>query len=211
MRDESNIRAVEPLGADWMGFIFYPKSPRYVGNQLAYTPEDMTKVGVFVNEDIKTIVSIANNNRLDIIQLHGDESPEVCHILRDEGYKVIKVLGMKVGEPFPHKVTDRFAEVCDYFLFDTRTSNRYGGSGQKFEWQLLADYAGTTPFLLSGGISPHDIEAVLNFSHTQFAGIDLNSAFEIDPALKDVEMLRDFIKRIRMTTPQDKLNLDYKH
>lgn len=197
MRDEGNIREVESLGADWMGFIFYPNSPRYVGEKISYLPVQMKKVGVFVNEQVDQIISNAKINRLDIVQLHGDESPDDCRALRDNGYKVIKVLGMSAEKPFPHELTKRFDGACDYFLFDTRTPQRYGGSGRKFEWSLLANYLGTTPFLLSGGISGEDVEAVKRFSHAQFAGIDLNSAFEIAPANKDVELLRAFIKQIR--------------
>ncbi len=192
MREESNVREVEQLKTDWMGFIFYPKSPRYVGERLAYIPERVKRVGVFVNEDIDRILTLAENNRLDILQLHGEESSDDCRVLKEKGFLVIKALGINSEKPFPSELTERYEESCDYFLFDTRTS-LYGGSGKKFEWKILADYRGERPFLLSGGISPEDVEEVKAFSHPRCIGIDLNSGFEVSPALKDVQLLQRFI------------------
>lgn len=196
MREESNVREVEKLGVDWMGFIFYPKSPRYVGETLPYLPETVKRVGVFVNEDTDRLLILAEKNWLDIIQLHGDESPEDCEALQKRGFIVIKALGVATGKPFPSELTRRYEGCCDYFLFDTRTS-LYGGSGKKFGWELLADYREQTPFLLSGGILPEDVEEIKRFSHPKCVGIDLNSGFEILPAVKDTQLLQTFIKLFR--------------
>ena len=196
MREEANVREVEQMVVDWMGFIFYPRSPRYVGDTLSYLPGKVKKVGVFVNEDTDRLLTLAEKNRLDILQLHGDESPEVCKTLQEKGFPVIKAFGVTAENPFPAELTELYEGCCDYFLFDTRT-DLYGGSGKKFGWEILSDYRGETPFLLSGGISPGDIEAVKTFSHSKCIGIDLNSGFEISPAVKDVQLLETFIREFR--------------
>ena len=196
MRAEENMRAVEALHVDWMGFIFYPKSPRYVGETLTYIPEQVKRAGVFVNEDIDQLLILAERNRLDIIQLHGDESEEYCKAIKMRGFIVIKVIGVTATEAFPSEATDRYRGCCDFFLFDTRT-DLYGGTGRKFRWELLASYQGDIPFLLSGGIMPEDVESIQSFSHPKFAGIDLNSGFEISPAVKDAQVLENFIRAFR--------------
>ncbi len=196
MREEANVREVEQLGADWMGFIFYPKSPRYVGEMLPYIPESVKRVGVFVNEDTDRLLALAEKNRLEILQLHGEESPDDCKALQKKGFIVIKAFGIATEKPFPSELAGRYEGYCDYFLFDTRTA-LYGGSGTKFGWEMLSDYRGGTPFLLSGGISPEDAAAVKAFLHPQCIGIDLNSGFEISPALKNVQSLQMFIGLFR--------------
>ncbi len=135
----------------------------------------------FVDEDIDSLLALADNNRLQILQLHGNESPAYCNALRDKGFSVIKSFGISIDEPFPPIVlTERYEGCCDYFLFDTK-SPLYGGTGRKFNRELLLDYRGGTPFLLSGGISPEDAESVKYFSHPKYIGIDVNSRFEIAP------------------------------
>ncbi|ULB35032.1 MULTISPECIES: phosphoribosylanthranilate isomerase [Proteiniphilum] len=196
MRDEENIRKVEQLGVDWMGFIFYRKSLRYTGGKLAYIPEKVKRVGIFVDEDIDSLLALADNNRLQILQLHGNESPAYCNALRDKGFSVIKSFGISIDEPFPIVLTERYEGCCDYFLFDTK-SPLYGGTGRKFNRELLLDYRGGTPFLLSGGISPEDAESVKYFSHPKYIGIDVNSRFEIAPAIKDIELIRILIEHFR--------------
>jgi phosphoribosylanthranilate isomerase len=195
MRDAENIRAVEQLGFDWMGFIFYPGSSRYVGDELSCIPERVKRVGVFVNELPERVQEIASINRLQIIQLHGNESPAYCRSIQDVGFTVIKAFGMDCGEPFPAEQVKKYEGSCDYFLFDTRTAH-HGGSGKKFRWELLSGYRGSTPFLLSGGIRPDDAEALKAFDHPQFAGIDLNSGFETAPALKDRILLQRFLTHL---------------
>lgn len=196
MREETNVREVEQSGTDWMGFIFYPGSSRYVGETLPYIPESVKRVGVFVNEDHERVLALAEKNRLDILQLHGDESPGDCKRLQEKGFLVVKAFGIATDKPFPSVLIDRYEGCCDYFLFDTHT-NLYGGSGKKFGWELLADYGGEIPFLLSGGISPQDVETVKLFSHPGCVGIDLNSGFEIEPAVKNVQLLQEFISAFR--------------
>ena len=190
MRDRDNIRAVEAFGIDWMGFIFYPPSKRYVDIVPDYLPEKTKKVGVFVNESMETILEKVASFHLDIVQLHGDESPEECQQLKGKGFKVMKAFG--IADSFPSENIAEYEGCCDYFLFDTQTSD-YGGSGRKFNWEIVQDYQGNTPFLLSGGIGPDDAEEIREFSHPMCIGIDINSKFEILPANKDLESIQQFI------------------
>lgn len=194
MRDADNIREIENLGIDWMGFIFYSKSPRAVNDMLGYIPKKVKRVGVFVDELIEIILETEMLFRLDMVQLHGNESPELCRQLKSTGAKIIKAFSIE--DKFPAEKVNEYNGACDYFLFDTKT-HLHGGSGKKFNWDVLSDYQGDTPFLLSGGISIDDTEEILAFSHPQFIGIDINSKFEISPALKDVEQIKQFIEKIR--------------
>lgn len=196
MRDAANIRELELLDIDWMGFIFYPGSPRYVGRSLDYIPSKVKKIGVFVDQDLQIVREKAKQNKLDAIQLHGSEPPRYCIDLHEEGYKVIKSFGIDEDGLIPLAQLDAYEGKCDYFLFDRKTT-LYGGSGRKFDWSRLSDYQGDTPFLLSGGISPEDVEEIKSLVHTRFAGIDINSRFEIEPALKDIELIKKFIKEFR--------------
>lgn len=196
MRDAANIRELELLDIDWMGFIFYPGSPRYVGRSLDYIPSKVKKIGVFVDQDLQIVREKAKQNKLDAIQLHGSEPPRYCIDLHEEGYKVIKSFGIDEDGLIPLAQLDAYEGKCDYFLFDRKTT-LHGGSGRKFDWSRLSDYQGDTPFLLSGGISPEDVEEIKSFVHPCFAGIDINSRFEIEPALKDIELIKKFIKEFR--------------
>ncbi len=191
MHDGENIRAVEALNIDWMGFIFYPPSKRYVEVLPSYLPKEAKRVGVFVNESIETILNKATLFSLDIVQLHGDESPELCQELMDKQIRVMKVFG--VATTFPSEMIAQYENSCNYFLFDTQTSD-YGGSGRKFDWDILQHYHGNTPFLLSGGIGPDDVSALQEFSHPLCIGIDINSKFELSPAIKDIQSIEQFIK-----------------
>ena len=194
MRDAENICDIENLGVDWMGFIFYPKSSRYVSEIPAYLPTKAKRVAVFVNEPIESILETVKLFQLDFVQLHGDESPEICDEMGENRLKVIKAFSIE--NEFPAEKVSAYYDKCAYFLFDTKT-NLHGGSGKKFNWDILSEYNGETPFLLSGGISPDDIHAVKSFSHPKCIGIDINSKFEIDPALKDAELVKQFINKIR--------------
>jgi phosphoribosylanthranilate isomerase len=196
MREESNIRAVEQLDIDWMGFIFYPPSARYVGEKLSYLPQKVKRVGVFVNEEQQIVRERALQNRLQIIQLHGKESPAYCRELREDGFTVLKSFGIETDKPFPLAEVARYRDCCDYFLFDAQ-SPIHGGAGKKYDWEILSGYDGETPFLLSGGISPDDAERIKAFSHSKLMGIDVNSGFEISPASKDIALLETFISKIR--------------
>ena len=193
-----NIQAVANLKPDFMGFIFYPKSPRYAepldSQILAALPATIKKIGVFVNEDLENILTIAYKYKLDGLQLHGAELMDMCRELKKLGYLVIKAF--PIAEAYNFKVTKSYEGVCDFFLFDTKT-DAFGGSGVKFNWQMLKEYTGDTPFLLSGGIAADDAEAIQKIEHPKFAGIDLNSKFEVKPGLKDISLLKDFISNFR--------------
>ena len=194
-----NIQAVAALKPDFMGFIFYPKSPRYAEpldvKYLESLPPAIKKIGVFVNEDLENILTTAYKYKLDGLQLHGTELVDMCRELKKLGYLVIKAF--PIAEAYNFKVTKAYEGVCDYFLFDTKTDS-YGGSGVKFNWQILKDYKGETPFLLSGGIAVDDAEAILKIEHPKFVGIDLNSKFEEKPGMKNVSLLKDFIRNFRV-------------
>lgn len=190
MTQAENIREVEALGADWIGFIFYPPSPRCLCQLPAYLPEKARRVGVFVNQSKEELAMYADRFGLDYLQLHGHESPEYCRSLRLRGFRLIKAFPIACAKDFEQ--TSAYEHLCDYYLFDTKTP-RYGGTGQSFEWSLLQHYQGETPFLLSGGINPHSARAVREIRHPRLAGIDLNSRFETSAGIKDIDRLRRFI------------------
>lgn len=225
MREPENIRAVSALGIDMIGFVFWPDSPRFVrmissqagiipdysverlnkGRGKVEAPADEVvlpkRVGVFVDDMPQSIVTRVFNYDLDYVQLHGEESRVMIENLRrtlepdiKSGVKIIKALS--IGSPEDVSRYKEYEGVVDLFIFDTKCKT-VGGSGEQFDWDVLKLYDGQTPFLLSGGIGPDDVERVKSFSHPQFAGVDLNSRFEIEPGLKDVEALRQFIQAIR--------------
>lgn len=211
MRDADNIRDISALGVDMIGLIFYPPSPRYVqqfssgaGIIPDYAP-DMGKtplrVGVFVDDMPQNIVTRVYNYKLDYIQLHGNEPRETLENLRatidpdiKPNIKIIKAISVSSAEDI-NKYKE-YVGVADLFLFDTKCKT-VGGSGEQFDWQVLQAYDGDVPFLLSGGIGPDDAERVKNFHHPKCIGIDLNSKFEIEPALKDVEKLKQFLVKVK--------------
>ncbi len=193
MRNSDNIRDIENLGVDFMGFIFYPRSPRYVSDLPSYLPHGCKRVGVFVNESTEKMVEIADKFALDYLQLHAEETPEQCAQLHQLGYKIIKVFSVSRSDSFNHYPD--YEGFCDYFLFDTSCAG-YGGSGKSFDWEVLSNYKGSTPFLLSGGLSLENMSAVKSFSHPQCAGVDLNSGFENTPANKNVSAVKTFINNI---------------
>lgn len=191
MRAPNNIAAVEALGIAWMGFICYPPSPRYVAQVPSYLPTHCKRVGVFVNQPLEEIEHHIHRLGLQTVQLHGTESPELCQTLREKGVEVFKALAVKNSAEVAH--TTRYLGSCDYLLFDTPCAE-HGGSGRTFPWSLLDAYQGDTPFLLSGGIGLEQLEALKQFHHPAWAGIDLNSRFESSPGVKEVEQLKRFIK-----------------
>ena len=194
MREADNIRDVEQLKVDMIGFIFYPKSPRCLCELPAYMPDAAKRVGVFVNEDKKEIEILADRFSLDYIQLHGNEAPEYCRSLRNAGLHLIKAFSILL--PKDLLAVSAYNGLCDYYLFDTKTP-QYGGSGNQFDWNLLHRYNGPTPFLLSGGINPYSVKALREFRHPYFAGIDINSRFETAPGIKDVERISNFLKELK--------------
>lgn len=204
MREAENIRGVEALGIDMMGFIFWPKSKRYVSRKPAYLPHHVKRVGVFVDEDIEQVRRIVDDYALDFIQLHGTESPDYIRQLRAAvcggaswgGVGLIKAFNISTAEDL--EATKPYEGLVDYFLFDTKGKS-VGGNGEKFDWTVLTSYEGATPFLLSGGIGPDDAEtlhAQWSMFHSKCIGIDLNSRFELAPALKDVTALARFLHEI---------------
>jgi len=199
MRDPDNIREIDAIQAiDWMGFIFWPKSKRYVSEYPTDMPIYKKRVGVFVDEDIEQVKRIAKEYALDIIQLHGHESPNYLRQLRQ--WKVVKAFN--IATPSDLESTKPYEGIADYFLFDTKGKS-VGGNGEKFDWSVLNSYEGKTPFLLSGGIGPDDAERINalftldGFPIDQFAGIDLNSGFETAPAMKDPQSLKDFLRIVK--------------
>ena len=216
MRDAQNIREVSQLGVDMIGMIFYPKSPRYVEMQSShagiipdYVKEDINiksakspaRVGVFVDDMVQNIVTRVVNYHLDYVQLHGNEPREMCENLRltldpdiRPGIKIIKAIS--VSDASDIQKYKEYVGAVDLFLFDTKCKT-VGGSGRQFDWQVLEQYDGEIPFLLSGGIGPDDASRLHAFHHPKCIGIDLNSRFEIEPGVKDVEKLKGFLNEIQ--------------
>lgn len=222
MRDAENIREVSELDIDMMGFIFWKDSPRFVrmisshaGIIPDYSEERLNRnsgkvvddqhrikrVGVFVDDMPQTIVTRIYNYELDYVQLHGEESCIMIDNLRRTlepdirtGVKIIKTISVSSVEDI--EKTKEYEGCVDLFLFDTKCPTM-GGSGDKFDWSVLSAYKGNVPFLLSGGIGMDDVDRIKSFQHPQFAGIDVNSCFETEPGVKDVEKLRLFIEKLR--------------
>jgi phosphoribosylanthranilate isomerase len=194
MTEGGNIRAVEALGVDLIGFIFYPASSRFVRELPSYLPEKAGRVGVFVNADREEILRRHEVFGFSYVQLHGDESPEFCARLRErDGLRVIKAFGVADEASFGQ--VSGYESACDLFLFDTRTPGR-GGSGQRFDWSLLDSYQGKTRFLLSGGLGPESAEALRKLQAPLLAGLDLNSRFETAPGIKDPRQLELFLEEL---------------
>lgn len=194
MRAAANIEAVAATQPQFMGFIFYKNSPRYVGNQFLIPenfPISIKRVGVFVNETSEAILDLLQKHKLDFVQLHGDEAPAYVRNLKAKGVGIIKVF--RVDADFDFSTTKEFEAVSDYFLFDTK-GKQYGGNAIKFDWKLLQQYTGSVPFFLSGGISVDDIQALTEFKHPQWYGVDVNSGVEIEPGLKDSVKVKNLIQ-----------------
>ena len=203
MREPDNIRAVEQLGIDWLGFIFWPKSSRYVAARPNYLPTKAKRIGVFVDANIVDVCQNIDDYRLNAVQLHGQENPDyvralrsACHVCCSSAAAPAIIKAISVSSRDDIMTYKNYEGLVDYFLFDMKCKT-VGGSGQQFDWTVLADYVGETPFLLSGGIGPDDAERVLAYHRPQCIGIDLNSRFETAPGLKDVHKLKEFIKNIR--------------
>ncbi|HYX09140.1 MAG TPA: phosphoribosylanthranilate isomerase [Bacteroidales bacterium] len=184
---------------DYAGFIFYPKSPRYVGKEpdpelFSATGHDVKNVGVFVNSPTGEVIDMANDFQLDLVQLHGEETPAYCQEIKSAGIEIIKAF--RVDDNFDPSVSAAFSPCSDYFLFDTKSSN-YGGAGKKFNWQILNDITSLKPFFLSGGIGPDDAEEIMNLQLPALHAIDINSKFETKPGSKDHQKLQLFLDKIK--------------
>ena len=200
LRDQKNIQEVLALKPDLVGFIFYKGSPRYVGREFPVhfikdLPNFIGKVGVFVNESVEQILNISEKYGLDYVQLHGEESAQDCEGLKKRGIKVIKAI--PVSDLKDLNVAERFDNKVDYILFDTRGKYR-GGNGIPFNWDILKSYPFTTPYFISGGLGIAELKKLSNCEFPGYAGVDLNSLFEISPSIKDIFMLKEgfgYIKR----------------
>jgi len=197
MKFAANREAVEKLPVDFLGFIFYPKSKRFAGENTepGLFNSAKPKVAVFVDENAFEILGITKNLGFKYVQLHGKENPKTCQLLKKQGLKVIKAFNL--NEAFDFSSLEAYSKSADYFLFDTKTELP-GGSGKKFNWKILEKYQGNVPFFLSGGIEPDDAEEIRNLEHQQLFGIDLNSGFEDKPGDKNIEKLENFITKITM-------------
>lgn len=196
MREADNIRAVDALSTDFMGFIFWPHSSRYVAALPACLPQRAKRVGVFVDTDMADLLQHAAQYGLHAVQLHGHENPAYVRQLRASVGQLTVIKAFNIATPNDLEQTVPYEGLADYFLFDTKGPS-VGGNGKQFDWTVLNAYNGTTPFLLSGGIGPDDAPRIRSFHHPLLAGIDLNSRFETSPAVKDINQLNNFIKTIR--------------
>ncbi len=193
LRENSNMLAVDLLQPDFLGMIFYRKSPRFAGT---YSSSDTVtpKVGVFVNSTIKYILEQCEIYNLKHIQLHGAEDLRFVKELYHYGFGVFKTFS--IDTELDHALMEPFEPYCSHFLLDTKGTNP-GGNGKKFNWDVLTNYLHETPFLLSGGIGPQDLEEIKSISHPSFSGIDVNSRFETKPGIKNIEQLKIFIDEFR--------------
>ena len=194
----NQIQELISLNVDFLGFIFYEKSPRYVLHHLSLKEiaeiPHFGKVGVFVNGSIKAIVEITTESQLDIIQLHGNEAVSECEFLKENNIKIIKAFS--IDETFNFDILNAYEIVCDYFLFDTKTPD-FGGSGKIFNWQLLENYKLEKPFFLSGGLNLESIEKIRKLNYPQLIGLDFNSQLENEDLKKNKEKVTEVIRETR--------------
>ncbi len=199
MRLAANIAAVAELQPDYLGFIFYEKSPRLISDVSAelikYIPAEIKTVGVFVNEDIEKVKEKVSTLKLKAVQLHGSESPEYCAGVKSDfpAIEVIKAFG--IDEDFDFSVLEAYLNTADYFLFDTKTK-AHGGSGKTFNWSVLGRYTYNKPYFLSGGIDLEHTSAIKNINDERLYALDINSRFETEPGLKDAAKIKEFIKEM---------------
>jgi len=202
LKSPENIKQIAELNLDYMGFIFVKKSKRFVGKDLTKKmltdiPKQISKVAVFVNERSEDILWTLKDyeSEFNFIQCHGDETPEYCRDLKKLGFGIIKAFQM--DEEFDFSQLKSYEDMVDYYLFDTSSKN-YGGSGKKFDWELLNKYQGSKPFFLSGGITVNDAKSIQDLNHPQLSAVDINSGFEDEPGLKNVELVKNFSKDLNL-------------
>ena len=201
MTQLDQVRKLDELGVDFAGFIFYPKSPRYAarhinGQELRKAKLRIGKVGVFVNTPYEEMMRTVDEYGLDMVQLHGDETASFCNRISDR-IKVIKAFRIKDFDTNIDWLVQEYDEVCDYYLFDKGSAGLYGGTGQKFNWNLLEKSNIGKPFFLSGGICREDVAALKNFNHPFFYGVDVNSRFETKPGIKDMALIKEFVNDLK--------------
>lgn len=198
MRDVENIKALVELKPDFIGFIFYDKSPRFIGNDadvelINSIPREIRKVGVFVNATVDYILQNVRKYGLNYVQLHGNEMPDFCRNLRLKGVNIIKAFS--VDNDFVFGQVNNYKPHVDFFLFDAK-GDGYGGHGVAFDWSILKKYDNQKPYFLAGGISLENLDVLETIIPKPYA-IDVNSKFEIEPALKDIEKLEELLDKIR--------------
>lgn len=196
MKYKDNIREVAALQPDYLGFIFYKKSKRYFNGVMPDIPDNLKKIGVFVNEKVSVINEIIEKHQLDGVQLHGDESAEFCERLRATNELSLEIIkAFPISENFNFEQLEEFVAHCDYFLFDTKGKER-GGNGTLFDWKILESYRFEKPFFLSGGIGLSEVNQLQAFLKSSLAtncyAIDLNSKFESEPGIKKINELKKF-------------------
>lgn len=186
MKYSSNIEEVAKLQPDYLGFIFYEKSPRFLNKEIPILPKSTQKVGVFVDAYLDDILDKIRRYNLQLVQLHGNESPEFCYLLKNINIKVIKAFS--IDDHFDFQTITPYENVCDYFLFDTK-GQFHGGNGTTFNWDILKNYPSQKPLFLSGGIGLEEVKTVQQLNLPIHA-IDVNSKFEIEPGLKNTQLLK---------------------
>lgn len=201
LRNPENTTAVLDLGVDMIGHIFYPKSPRFVAQPYPIEQQKAKRVGVFVDADIPFIIERIKAFDLDAIQLHGNETSDevvdlIFELMKNNIHRLLIIKAIAVETVEDLRKAERYDSFVNYILLDTKTP-KHGGSGQKFDWSILSNYNAETPFILSGGIGETDLEDIKNIRYEKFIGIDLNSRFELEPALKNIELLKGFVKKIK--------------
>lgn len=193
LNNRKNCSAIDKLQPDLIGVIFYKKSPRYIGESLL--PKTKTKkVGVFVNATLGEILTAVEKHQLSYVQLHGNEPIVLAKALQENGIKIIKYFG--IDSFIDNKKMAEWEPYSTYFVFDTK-SKQFGGIGAKFNWNLLNDYQLNTPFLLAGGITLEDVSTIKKINHPAFVGVDINSKFEQEPGIKNIEQIKLFIDEIK--------------
>ena len=194
MKFPNNILEISSLLPDYLGFIFYNQSTRFFDDQIPELPSSIKKVGVFVNESLDEIVNKIETHRLDLVQLHGQESPEFCNNLKHLPIEIIKVFS--IDDDFNFQILDHYEAVCDYFLFDTK-GKLHGGNGFTFNWEILKNYKSKKPLFLSGGIGLEELKKIEKLNLKIFA-IDANSKLEDYPGLKNIELSKSFINNSKI-------------
>lgn len=217
MKYQDNINQVATLQPDYLGFIFYDKSVRFIHDNFPIVPNTIKKVGVFVDADLSEVIDKINMHKLQAVQLHGNESSDFCYQLKSHFEhsekshhkipafagitEIIKVFSIK--DEFNFDNLKPYEDVCDYFLFDTK-GKLPGGNGYAFDWNVLKNYSSTKPFFLSGGIGLNQIENIKQFKNSEASkycyAIDVNSKFEIEPGLKNIKQLKEFKKKLSFRT-----------
>ncbi|MDC3276817.1 phosphoribosylanthranilate isomerase [Flavobacteriaceae bacterium] len=195
MREKKNIISLTDLKPNYIGFIFWISSTRYVDQSTPSLPEAIKKTGVFVNATIDFIQSMVQNHQLKAVQLHGEETPDYCSIIQKFGVEVIKSFSIK--DQFDYNKINIYEDYCDYYLFDTK-GKLPGGNGYAFDWTLLNAYPSEKPFFLSGGIGPNELIKIKDLINTSLPlyAIDVNSKFEYSQGLKNIDLIRQFKKQL---------------